>query len=214
MDAENNTQWNNNILKLLNKIGRKTMGYRWMHDQASQFNQNSHNTYKIVEIILAAVLDLITGGELCGFIFNNGLNQDKTLIITIACIQFVLLIVSHVIVGIKTASDFEKNVSRHDHAATKFGEINLSIQQKLALEIKYRGDDKEFLNHIIKTFTDLLVIAPKIDQKIQNEYVEKSEDNDIFSTPLINEDDLTDVKIQSEEEAEHNYQIDRWLRNF
>lgn len=214
MDNEEHTLWNNNILVLLNKIGRKTMGYRWMHDQASQYNQKIHKNYKIVELVLAAMLDLLTGGELCGFIFNNGLNLNKSLIIGIACTQFILLLISHIISGISTVSEFEKNISQHDYASTKFGELNLSIQQKLALDIHVRGDDKEFLNHIIKSFSDLLVIAPKIDQWIQDEYIEKSADNDVFAPISTDTNSVSSDEVQIPLEEVSNYQIERWLKNF
>lgn len=219
MDKETHVLWNTKIVMLLNKIGRKTMGYRWMHDQASQYNQNKHLQFKIVEVILAAMLDLLTGGELCGFIFNEGLNTNKTLVITITCVQFVLLLVSHIVTGIKITAEFDKVISHHDYAAKKFGEINLNIQQKLALEVEVRGDDREFLNHMVKAFSDLLEIAPKIDQKIQDEYVEKASDDDVFS-PIS-----ADVEVEHDEptnsheekipiEKTSNYQIERWLRNF
>jgi hypothetical protein len=226
MDRETHVPWNNKIVMLLNKIGRKTMGYRWMHDQASQHNQSKHLQFKIVEVILAAMLDLLTGGELCGFIFNEGLNTNKTLIITITCIQFALLLVSHIITGIKITAEFDKVISQHDYAAKKFGEINLSIQQKLALEVEVRGDDKEFLNHMVKAFSDLLEIAPKIEQKIQDEYVEKASDNDVFApisadvetghsafpTENVGSEHSHEERIPIEKTS--NYQIERWLRNF
>lgn len=200
--------WNPKIISLLQRIGKNTTGYRWMHDKAAQYNHIMSIRYKISEVILMTLIELITGGELCALIFNNGLNTNKTIMIAITCVQLVLMTFHGIIVGIHTASDYDKNIIQHDHVATKFSELNLNIQNQLSLHVNDRSNDKEFLNTTIKTFTDLLLIAPKINRHIQNEYVTRYNDDDVFS-PISYENNNDEIQIELETSS--NYQIDRWV---
>lgn len=229
-ESDDSKPWNYKFLIFLRKIGKKTMGYRWMHDQEAQYNEDTNSKYTITEIIILSFIGIISGGELLGLIFNSGLGDNKIALIVLTCVQLVVLFGYSVIKGIRETSEFDKNVFQHNYASSKFGEINLSIQNQLTLNIKDRDTDKDFLKNIIKSFNDLLYIVPKIRKSIKDKYIEGSEDNDMFN-PLITDENgnikivihdgttnLNDSKTKSDDvntlDSKNKYQIDRWLQHF
>ena len=77
--ANNNDPWNYKILLLLRKIGKKTMGYRWMHEQESKYYNKIHNRITIIEMLMIAFLGTITGGGFVNFIVNSDFSGNKIL---------------------------------------------------------------------------------------------------------------------------------------
>jgi hypothetical protein len=222
--------WNYRIILLLQKIGKKAMGYRWMHDQEVQNNEGEESKYLTIEVVLTAVNDMITGSSLISLIYGINANANITVLIGLTIASLTVELVYAVIKGIRETSCFAEYATKHNYAETRFSEINLEIQNQLSLNIKDRDTDKDFLKNIIKKFNDLILIVPKITQDVRNKYIEASEDNDVYNTMLVgdygNIQIVVDKNKKDENEADEEttepsknisksqYEINRWLQNF
>lgn len=219
--------WNYKILLLLRKIGKKTMGYRWMHEQESQYNEDMETKLTIYEIVILSLLGIVTCGEFVGFIIDLGLDNNRIIYIVLTSFQLLFLCVSGIIKGYKEANKFSTNQTDHNYAASKFGEINLNIQNQLSLNLSDRDRDKDFLKNIIKNFNDIMFLAPKIREEVKKKYLEEADENNIFNpiTEDINtlqvvvikdelEDEKKNDKLIDEINLKSKYQIDRWLQHF
>ena len=196
--------WNYKILLLLIKIGKKTMGFRWMHDQESLSNEKSDTKYSIIELILLALLGSITSGEFIGLVSESGLHNNKVAMVVITSMEIILILVYSIIKGIREKSDFDKNKFQHNYAATKFGEINLNIQNQLSLSIRDRDQDKDFLKNIIKTFNDLMLTVPKISAKVKATYIESTKENDIYNPIIIDSSNALQSFIDKTKSSEYS----------
>ena len=220
-----NIQWNYKIILFLKKMGAKTMAYRWMHDYEAQKYEKISDIYKILEIIILALLGMVTGGEMVGLIFGTGLNKNRIALIVITSVQMVILLIYSIVKGIHDASHFERKMQLHNHSSYKFGEINLSIQNQLSLNLSERDPDKIFLKNIIKNFNDLMFVSEKISTKAKKKYLKNIEDDDVFQ-PFIEDDegrlqivihnkkDIEEGKNNSDNDLKKDYEINRWLRHF
>ena len=127
--------WNPKIVSFLMKMGEKTRSYQWMHQRAAQHNYRMDRIYKIIHAVLAALSTIFEGGRLLSLIFSD-LPGNVAVLIALNCIQLLLLFVTDLFMGIRHAAEYDKLVTKHDHSASKFSDINLSIQNQLALHIK------------------------------------------------------------------------------
>lgn len=201
--------WNPKIIAFLIKMGKITMHYRCMHEIASQQNHKLNRNYKIAEAIFTVLITVIQGSEVYSLIFGNGLDSDKTLLLCLGSIAIAFLIIAGIIIGIKHVSEFEKFSIEHEQTAIKFGEINLSIQNQLSLNLKDRDNDRDFLKYTIKSFNDLMNTAPKLDISIKCDYLNNKEDNDIFNIEEV----VTKYNNYKEDDKAVDYQLERWLKN-
>ena len=204
--------WNYKILFLLQKIGKKTMGYRWMHEQDAIYYSQMDNRFSIYERLILAFLGTITGAGFVNFIAGN--NKNNTIIyIVITLIQLVTVFFAAIIKEYKNVKDYEKHKADHSLAAVKNAEINLDIQYQLALNVTDREIDRYFLGEVIKKFSNVLYLAPKIRDQTKKKYLAESEDNDMFNPIMI--DNINQMFLNdSNNDSKLNYQIDRWLKNF
>lgn len=221
----NNIPWNYKIILFLKKLGTKTMAYRWMHDYEAQRNEGLSDIYKIIEIVILSLLGVLTGGEMIGLIFSTGLHKNKIALIVITSVQILILLVYSIVKGVHEASHFERKMQLHNHSSYKFGEINLSIQNQLSLNLSERDPDKIFLKNIIKNFNDLMFVSEKISKKAKKKYLKNIEDDDVFQ-PFIEDDegrlqivihdkkDIEQVQHNVDHDFKKDYEINRWLRHF
>jgi hypothetical protein len=206
--------WNYKIVLLLKKIGKKTMGYRWMHEQDAKYYDNINSKLAVVEMLLLAFLGTLSGGQFVYFMINSGLNQNPIVYIVLSVVQLVSIFAAAIVKGYRDVSKFENLRAEHNYVALKNAELNLDIQYQLSLNVKNREDDKSFLLHIIRKFNDILFLSPKIREKTKKHYLEESDDNDIFN-PIMIDTAPTGTQIQNTpQSSELKYQIDRWLQHF
>lgn len=221
----NNGPWNYKILLLLRKIGKKTMGYRWMHEQESQYYEKVSGRINIIEMLILALLGTITGGGFINFAASSGLDGNKVVYIIITVAQLVIIFLSAIIKGYSRIKEYEKKFNNHTNASIKNAELNLSIQYQLSLNLPDRENDKIYLKNVINSFNDILLLSPNIRNVTKNKYLEESNDNDIFN-PIIAEEDGPNIVINYDNnkteknvgnnniDSHVNYQIDRWLQHF
>lgn len=206
---DNDGPWNYKIILLLKKIGNKTMGYRWMHEQEAIKNSILATKYNVIEMLTLVILGVLNGGEFISFIFYYGLQCNHTLYIIIGIVQIITLIISTFIKGYIQINNFAQNTLNHQYVASKIAEINLSIQYQLSLNVNDRDNDIIFLRNTIKNFNDIMYLAPPISKQIKNIYIEGSKENEMFN--LFSEENVETNKTTNNT---LKYQIDRWLRNF
>lgn len=229
---DNDSPWNYKILLLLRKVGKKTMGYRWMHEQELLYYDKVHTRFGIIEMLILAFLGTITGGGFINFIVGASLN-NKAVYIAITTIQLVTVFVAAVVKGYRNVKKYEKKMNDHFNAGLKNAELNLNIQYQLSLNIKDRENDKIFLKNVIRSFNDILLLSPYISEDTKARYLKESNDNDIFN-PIITEGDGLHIVINYDNnnnnynssikrntrinnnniDSQINYQIDRWLQHF
>lgn len=221
--SNDDSPWNYKILLLLRKIGKKTMGYRWMHEQESQYYNMMDIRYGIYEMLLLAFLGTVAGAGFINFIVNSGLNDNKIIYIVITTVQLTTVFLAAIVKGYRKVNQYQKNKSDHFFAALKNAELNLNIQYQLSLNINVRDDDKVFLKGVIKNFNDILFLSPSIREITKKKYLEESNDNDMFNPIITNNDGNLQIIINESAKTYNNdispdskmkYQIDRWLQHF
>lgn len=214
--------WNYKILLLLKKIGKKTMGYRWMHEQDTKYYTAKNNRFNMYERLILAFLATITGGGFVSFIAGVDLTENRTVFIVLSIIELVTVFFAAIVKEYRYVNDYEKYKNDHSMAAVKNAEINLEIQYQLALDVNQRETDKYFLANIIKKFNDILYEAPKIRAETKDKYLEGSEDNEMFN-PIITDNGMLQVVVHDAKDTDKTninndsrmkYQIDRWLQHF
>ncbi|XWV25129.1 hypothetical protein QJ856_gp0647 [Tupanvirus deep ocean] len=222
--------WNYKILLLLKKVGKKTMGYRWMHEQDAQYYDKMNTRFGTYEMLILAFLGTITGAGFVNFIAGTGLQDNKIVYIVITVTQLVTVFIAAIIKGYSNVNNYEKNKADHFLAALKNAELNLNIQYQLSLNIKDRDNDKLFLKNVVKNFNDILFLAPPIRESTKKRYMEESNDNDMFNPIIFDGDGLQIIVHDPTNETKNNivlnqktniandskmkYQIDRWLQHF
>lgn len=216
--------WNYKIILLLQKIGKKTMGYRWMHEQDTKYYEKMNTKFNIYERLILAFMGTITGAGFVNFIVDAGLSANRVIYIVITILQIITVFFAAIIKEYRHVNNYDKHKDDHSSAALKNAEINLDIQYQLALNIKDREEDRHFLSDTIKKFNDVLYLAPAIREETKKKYLAESEDNDMFNTIMSNQDGAIEVVVHNNDkindkrnnvdEAKVNYQIDRWLKHF
>lgn len=220
--------WNRRTMMLLKKIGEKALGYRWMHYEEFKYNETMFTRYNNIEMILMAISSGFAGALL--FVQSLGVTDQVVLIVLTAIIMGTSLL-SVITKIVKDNNDYPKLIFDHKYNSTKYGEINLTIQNQLALNIADRESDKEFVQNIIKNYNVLLFEAPSIRGKIMREYTEKTKDSkiskpvDVETIEIVveNNDDNNYVTTPmmsghridgTQSTSRYGYEIDRWLSNF
>lgn len=193
-----------------------------MHDQEFKIKNAVNRKYMIADIVFKVITGILTGSTIASLVSNSNYTSDMTFIYIFTGISLVFQLVSGVLTGIRETSDFNGIALQHSSASSKFGEINLNIQEQLALNIDDRDPDKEFLNTTIKSFNDIYGSVPPIGEKTKQKYIASDEDNEIYNPIIVgdyNNLQLVDKKNDSKKDdddtgAKAKYEIDRWLSRF
>jgi len=214
----NSGPWNYRMLLLLQKIGKKTMGFRWMHDQESKINNTVNKKYMIADIVLKVITGLLTGSTI-GTLVTGSNNSIVLYIFTGISLAFQL--VAGIITAIRESNDYGNVATQHNSAAAKFGEINLEIQYQLSLDIEDREQDKDFLRNTVDKFNNLKGSIPPISETVKKKFIASDEDNEIYNPIIIGDYDHIQLdkknehrKIDEETGSKTKYEIDRWLSRF
>lgn len=218
----NTGTWNYRMLSLLKKIGEKSMGYRWMHDQEVLFYENLNSIYSKIELILLAILGTITSSLFIGLLSNIGLEKNHFVMIIITSLELLLLLCYSIVKGFHNP-EYSKHIFNHNNVGAKFNTINLDIQEQLSLEIQDREVDKIFLKRIIKLYNELMEISPKIRKQTMNKYIVATKNFDIYKPLIADGFEIIDIEnnnLNNKEQGgmnldeKNNYQIERWLKHF
>lgn len=210
--------WNYKILLLLKKIGKKTMGYRWMHEQEAIYYDDRDIKFGIAQMIIITILGFISGTGLINAISGTGLENNVVFITVVNILNLIGLVVLAIVTKYPEINKYSDMKNSHANAANRYAELNLAIQSQLSLNLKDRESDKMFLQSVIRIFNSILFLSPPIREKTKKKYIEGSEDNDIFN-PLISEGDGLQIIVRNGNEQDNKdidstlkYQIDRWIQ--
>lgn len=207
----------------LKKIAEKSLGYKWMHDQDRYYYENMNYFFQIIDIIITAILAILTCGELSliGFIAGDPAEYYYYVL----GIQLFFMFCNLVIRGIREFTQYHVAAESHRSYAIKFSLINNKIQKKFTQNISEMDNGKNFVNDIAKSFNELLDTAPPIRKKIINKYIKEVDNQDsLGKQPIIGGYDKIEIIIDtnnlktnikptnSSKENEYNYEMRRWLQ--
>lgn len=214
---DDNKPWNYKILLLLRKIGKKTMGYRWMHEQEANYYNDLETKFETGKIIIIILLSLVNGTSLYNTFAGTYLEYNLIFHATISIINLVGLAALAFSIKYPDAKKYTDLKHNHFNASLRNAELNLTIQSQLALNLEDRESDKMFLQSIIRLFKDILYLSPSIRETTKKKYIAESEENEIFN-PLFGTGDDLQIIIQNDlsngNDSGMKYQIDRWLQHF
>lgn len=233
--------WNYNIQLLLKKIGEKSLGHKWMHSQDQDYHENINDVYKIIEVVMQAVIATITCTEFIAFTSDVGLSTNKVAIIVITAIQLFLILLYNVVRGAREAGDHKENQLTHKYFSSRFNRLNIDIQEQFSLDLKDRITDKHFMRTCIRDYSDLLESNPSIREKTKLKYLNDTKNTDLYKPLIVGGfeqieivvDDMnsehvgevnpnkTNQKIKIKDKMatdkytnKHKYEMDRWMRHF
>lgn len=189
--------WNRIVMTQLKKIGEKSIGYKWMHEQEILHNDKWNSIYSILEIILLAIIGTIQSGEFIGFVGNFGLGNYYGAVVSINAVQLGLVFIYAVVKGLKDFGNYDKLVFEHRLAKLKFSEIYSDIEKQFSRPISRRCDGDTFLEAKSKEFNDLMFNVPTISKDIVNQYMKATENEDIYKPLLIGHFDKIEIVIDN-----------------
>ena len=221
IDNKRDGPWNYAIEMYLTKIGKRTMGYRWMHDHEAHYYDKRDTKVGVIELIIITFVTILTGAGFANFLVATDLDNNKTLYIILSAIIFIVTFSSIFIKGYRLLYKYDKRKFDHQTAALRNVNINLKIQSQLVLNINDRANDITFMNKIIKKYNDLMSFSPQIRESTKKKYLEKAEENDIFNPLTTVHNGAVQIIIQNDKEDTENnsidskmkYQVDRYLQH-
>lgn len=220
-------KWNYKIQLLLKQIGERCQGLRYMHCKEQEFFEHQEESYNTYETWILAFLGIITGGELGALMTKSGLEDNLVLITALTSIQLLLVCIHYIVKNIKFNREFIRHEIAHERLSNKFHMVELDIRMQMALNLKNRVNDKEFLRGTIKSFNNILDHREIIRQETKEKYLTASKDYSIYKPMIIggfeqiiisNNGHITESdNISSEiedDDHKYKYEINRWLKNF
>lgn len=234
-DIPEEQPWNKRMRLLLKKIGERSMGYRWMHNQEVRYNNRRNYAYTLVNKLLLTIIGTLNAVEFMAFLSDSGAVNNPEIMISVVAIQLLLVLGSGIIVVIKESGNYELESVNHSKTVSKYNSINLDIQKQFSLPVHQRKNDVDFLDDIVKTYNDTMDNSPQIRQDTMDNYVKMTQDKGIYQ-PLsvggvetidINNDSVINVTFHQDETVkntpkqlsnktnnEYNYEMERWLKHF
>lgn len=222
--------WNYRIMLQLKKIGEKSMGYKWMHNEDMMYYTLKFRCLTLIEVILLSLIGTLSGIE----IFSLFTTNNKLISILSTCIHTLLVIIYGLIKAIKESSDYPSRIYNHRWSSVKFGQISSEIQNQFCLPINKRDSDTGFLQYKTTDYNDNLLSAPVIRSCTRNKYINGTKNINI-SQPLSlgsmekieividkgenNDIDIKDIKLKDHAnhikqsiENKFEYEMERFLR--
>jgi hypothetical protein len=231
-------EWNMGVQIMLMKIGEKAMGYRWMHNQQKEKLDKSDARYRWAERLLLGFIMIISGT--ITLLTSIGLNDNLITILITGALNITLLFLYGIIKETHESSDVQAQIYRNEQDSRKYGEIHLEIQKQLALRVKDRRNDKEFLTQMVDKYNDVYYQASILDSSVSNKYLIATKKRDI-SLPInftddgkvrlyVNSNDNNGLDIEEgrqkprraelglldmfDAQKRYNYELTRYLREF
>tara|TARA_Y100000780_G_C13688247_1_gene418491 strand:- start:1067 stop:1912 length:846 start_codon:yes stop_codon:yes gene_type:complete len=222
-----NEPWNYNIKFFLKKIGEKSMGYRWMLEQEAVYYKKVDTFIKISQIVLTAILTILSSGTLILLLVDTGNNESLTAKLIVTLIELFITLILNIINGINQQGNFKSKSKKFLQVSYNFIRIYHTIQQQLIKPIEQRENDHKFVQKKVDEYDNLLIDTLEIRQSIRDAYLIATKDRNIFK-PLIVGDieniDIENIDTDSEiidkntDEKNNNnkykFEIQRFINNF
>ena len=222
----------------LKKIGEKSTGYRWMHDQEKIYYTQRNNIFLKLEVVMIAMIGTLTSGEFIMFVSKSVNTIDSGAIVS--GIQLLIFMIFCIIKGLYEIGDFVNKIENHRVASSKFNNIFIDIDNQLRIPINKRETDYDFLSYKTKEYNSIMESSPMIRQSVIDQYILATEREDIYKPPvaggfekleIVVNNNKNDIIIRSQNNSSNGNespsyrsidksmdnklknQIDRWILN-
>lgn len=179
-----NNGWNDKNERIVISIGENAASYKWMHERSSSM-------YKLINQILNVVLIVFSTGLSAETILPDNSN-NIVLSVFRRIFTYVVTLISVLINFLK----FEQLSEQHLNAATSFAKLYHEIQQQMCMYRRDRQNATKYVAEILKTYDNLIVNGPTINDIIIKQFKSKFENADI-SLPDI-ADKIQKIEIIAE----------------
>lgn len=222
---------NDRIGLLLKRIGEKSMGYRWMHNQEYNHYLKIDYMLGILQIVLTATISTLTSGMLVGLLSDTNLRSDPTILIALTMSELILSLLLAIVIGIREQGDYKSKSGSHREQVGKYARIYHSIQEYFSLDIINIDEQKTFLKEKVKEFDELISNVLAIRSRTMEKYLRISKDKNITTTEELEKIDIgfkrnsTLINIKDDNNKDTNstmteddrmkkFEFDRWIHNF
>ena len=149
-----NNGWNDNNEKIVISIGENAMSYKWMHQQSASFFSFAHNGLSVLVIMLSTSLSVES--------VIAGLEEDPGLKLYRQIAIYIITILTVVMNFLK----LEQRSANHRTQSAKFSDVYRSVQQKISVYRRERGNAKDYISDIMKKYDDYTKEGPDINRLI------------------------------------------------
>jgi len=223
--------WNNRIKYLLQGIGYKSMGYRWLHSNEADFYEKRERYLAYFEMVVSVIIATMSSATILALLIDTGLKENINAQIALYGIEVALSIIVGVIAGYRQIADDTHRVVDHQHAADHFAEIYHEIQEQFSYKPEHRDEATGFLKYKRREYDNTVLNAPQIRKKAETEYSNLVEQYGLgISVNLqdVGEIEIYEDAIETDEENNEDsttnknkkknrkvvYEANRFLRNF
>lgn len=167
--------WNYRIMLQLKQIGERSQGYKWMHNEESDYMTNYLQRLTLFEIIFTTLHGASLASSLVALFSDMGV----LVLVIFTCLQTAFYVISTVLKTYKEASDFSSRIMSHHNTCIRFSSLAVQIQNQFCLPVSKRVDDESFLEYKSNEFNDILLGAPSIRETTKTAYLESVKNIDI-----------------------------------
>jgi len=166
--VKKNTEWNNEIEKVLRVIQYQCHNYKLIHNDISVKSEITYSGIMISSIIITPLSGIVTsiGAIIC---------KDFEDLFYFNMTSTILSFLAGILVSVIKFSNFDKTSQAHSIAVARYTSLEENIKRQLVLCPKDRIKAQEYLDWVIKNFDDLYTSSPILLNDELNKY-EKFED--------------------------------------
>jgi hypothetical protein len=195
LTTNSNNSWTISMVKMLNEDYKKCVIFSWIHQKQSSKYEKLESNFRVAEVILLAIIGLLTSSVFLTFI--SSINSDQ-LTMAITGVEIICIMILSIIKGSRESKDFLKKIEEHKKISDKYEDVSYDIKQQLALNMKDRINGKEFIDVVKKKIKEIKESSPRISEHATEIFKKAIKDNDI-TLPTIeveNEKDDIDKKLK------------------
>ena len=189
--------WNYQIMRQLKKIGEKSFGYKWMHNEEIIYYTDVLKYLTMAEIILT----VIHGANIFGSIVTIFSTTNKPLIAAFTTAQAILFIIITILKTWKESAEYVNRIDSHRTAFIKFGQISTKIQNQFCIAVGKRDNDSNFLDYTTEGFASVVSSAPNIRVATLRRLLESTRDSNVSKPLSLESIAEIDIVVDKAEES-------------
>lgn len=211
-DSDNN--WTYNIKFRVKAIGEKSMSYRWLHYQESEYYNKKDKKINLIIGILVSIMSVVSSSS----IISTSTSDSLRLIIDICELSLTVLL--GILIVIKEQGNYKQEKTAHLQLSQKFMHIYNDIIEIFSINCDQRQDGIKYLKEISKKYNGLMESGVMIRKNTLDLYMKATKNNSIqkpiitgiFDNININDTD-ENIKIDKPN-ANSAFEMKRWLQYF
>jgi hypothetical protein len=193
--VKKNTEWNEEIEKVLRIIQRQCNNYKLTHNDIATKSEKTHSIIMITSIVVAPLSGIVSS-------MGTVLYKDFNALFYFNVGSTILSFLAGILVSVTKFSKFDKMSQAHSIAVARYTSLEENIKRQLILKSKDRINAQEYLDWVIKNFDDLYTSSPMLTNDELNKY---KNFEDIYSNTYDIEILFSkDSTIQVKEQNSHN----------